>query len=74
MGTMIINILLKILSSESTKLLIGYAINKLLEHKSDGITSDVARVMIDGIAKSKANPTKEEMFTTALGEITKEIK
>lgn len=63
MGTIIIKILLKLLSSEATKTLIGIGVNKLLEHTKDGITSDVAKVMVDGIAKSKANPTTEKMFT-----------
>ena len=62
MGTIILNILLKLLTSEATKTLIAIGVNKLLEHKKDGITSDVAQVMIDGIAKSKANPTTDDMF------------
>ena len=74
MGTIILNLLLKLLTSEATKTLIAIGINKLLEKKGDGITSDVAKVMIDGIAKSKMNPTKEEMFSEALTEISKEIK
>ena len=56
MGTLLLNFLLKLLTSEATKTLIGIGVNKLLEHKTDGITSDVAQVMLDGIAKSKANP------------------
>lgn len=66
MSTLILNFLLKLLSSEATKTLIAVGINKLLEHKKDGITSDIAQVMIDGIAKSKANPTKEDVFTDAI--------
>ena len=62
MGTIILNILLKLLTSEATKTLIAIGVNKLIEHKKDGITSDVAQVMIDGIAKSKANPTTDDMF------------
>ena len=62
MGTLLLNFLLKLLTSEATKTLIGIGVNKLLEHKTDGITSDVAQVMIDGIAKSKANPTTDDMF------------
>ena len=69
MGTFILNILLKLLTSEATKTLIAIGVNKLLEKKGDGITSDVAKVMIDGIAKSKANPTKEDMFKEALNEL-----
>lgn len=66
MGTLLLNFLLKLLTSEATKTLIGVGVNKLLEHKTDGITSDVAQVMIDGIAKSKANPTTNDVFNDAL--------
>lgn len=66
MGTLLLNFLLKLLTSEATKTLIGIGVNKLLEHKTDGITSDVAQVMIDGIAKSKANPTTNDAFNDAL--------
>ena len=66
MGTLLLNFLLKLLTSEATKTLIGIGVNKLLEHKTDGITSDVAQVMIDGIAKSKANPTTSDVFNDAL--------
>lgn len=61
-----LQLLLKVLTSEAIKTLIAIGVNKLLEHKKDGITSDIAQVMIDGIAKSKANPTKEEVFTDAI--------
>jgi len=67
MGTMLLSFFLKLLTSEATKTLIGVGVNKLLEHKSDGITSDVAQVMIDGIAKSKANPTTTDVFNDAIG-------
>lgn len=66
MGTLLLNFLLKLLTSEATKTLIGVGVNKLLEHKTDGITSDVAQVMIDGIAKSKSNPTTNDVFNDAL--------
>ena len=62
MGTLLLNFLLKLLTSEATKTIIAVGVNKLLEHKTDGITADVAQVMIDGIAKSKANPTTDDMF------------
>lgn len=66
MLTFLLNLGLKLLTSEATKTLIAIGVNKLLEHKKDGITSDVAQVMIDGIAKSKANPTTEDVFNDAL--------
>lgn len=58
----ILKLILSVAGSEVTKTAIGIGINKLLEHKEDGITKDLAKVMIDGIAKSKANPTTNEMF------------
>ena len=69
MKTLLLNFLLKLLTSEATKTLIAVGVNKLLESKKDGITSDIAEVMIDGIAKSKANPTKEDVFKDALKEL-----
>lgn len=66
MGQFLLGILIKLLTSEATKTLIAFAVNKLIEHKSEGITSDLAKTMIDGIAKSKANPTKEDVFADAL--------
>lgn len=62
----VIPLLLKVISSDVTKTLIGMAINKLLAHSSDGITKDLAETMIDGIAKSKANPTTNDVFKDAL--------
>ena len=69
MKTMLLNFLLKLLTSEATKTVIAIGVNKLLEHKKDGITSDIAEVMIDGIAKSKMNPTKEDAFKEAIKEL-----
>lgn len=66
MGTMLLNLLLKLLTSEATKTVIAIGVNKLVEHTKDGVTSDVAKVMIDGIAKSKANPTTNDVFNDAL--------
>lgn len=72
MGTFLLNLGLKLLTSEATKTLIAIGVNKLLEHKNDGITSDIAQVMIDGIAKSKANPTTEDVFKDAISLVTPE--
>lgn len=66
MLTFLLNLGLKLLTSEATKTLIAIGVNKLLEHKKDGITSDIAEVMIDGIAKSKANPTTADVFKDAI--------
>jgi hypothetical protein len=52
---------LKMLSSNLTKQLIGLAIKKLLEHKSDGITKDVIEVVLDGAVASKSNNLSASM-------------
>lgn len=66
MGTLLLNLALKLLTSEAVKTLIALGINKLLEHSKDGITKDISKVMIDGISKSKANPTTEDVFKDAI--------
>lgn len=66
MLTFLLKFGLKLLTSEGVKTLIAVGVNKLLEHKTDGITSDIAQVMIDGIAKSKANPTTQDVFKDTL--------
>ena len=78
MWAKIVSIFMSVLSTKAAKTLIVKAINKLLEDKSDGITRDLAMVMIESIAKSQMNPTKEDMFSEILEalkkEDTKEIK
>ena len=66
MVTVLLQLALKLLTSNFTKTLIAVGVNKLLAHNKDGITSDIAEVMIDGIAKSKANPTTEDAFKEAI--------
>lgn len=66
MWNIVIKVLLKVATSEVAKTAIAIGVNKLIEDKKDGITSDIAKTMIDGIAKSKLNPTKEDMFKDAL--------
>ena len=65
MGTFL-SILVKVLSTDAVKTLIGLIINKLLTVSGDGITSDIAKVMIDGIVASKANPTTADVFASAV--------
>jgi hypothetical protein len=62
----LIPFLVKLISTELTKTVIAYGINKLLESKDDGITKDLAITLIDGVAKSKLNPTTEDMFKDAI--------
>lgn len=63
MKQFLLGLLVKALKSETTKELICLLVNKLVNHTEDGITKDVAKTMIDGIAKSKMNPTTDDMFT-----------
>ena len=61
-----LTMLVNFISTDLAKTLIGLAVNKLIEHQSDGVTKDVATVMIEGIAKSKANPTTIDAFQDAM--------
>ena len=62
----VLGLLVKFISTDLAKTLIGLAVNKLIEHSDDGVTKDVATVMIEGIAKSKANPTTIDAFQDAM--------
>ena len=66
MWTFIVSLILKIATSEVAKTAIAIGINKLLEDKNDGITKDIAETMIDGVARSKANPTTADVFSDAM--------
>lgn len=67
----LIKLLLKVVTSKAAEQAIGYGINKLLEHKSAGISKDLAKTMIYGIAASKLNPTTDDVFKAALDELNK---
>ena len=58
-----LSILMSILSSEMTKQLIGLGVKKLLDHSKDGITKDIASVMLDGVAQSRANNASIDLIT-----------
>ena len=62
----VLGYLVKFISTELAKTLIGLSVNKLLEATDDGITKDIATTMIDGIARSKENPTTSDVFEDAL--------
>lgn len=66
MWSIVLNLVFKVATSQVAKTAIALAINKLLDHKDDGITKDIAETMIDGIARSKANPTTEDLFADAM--------
>lgn len=62
----VLSFILKLLSTDVAKTLIGLAVNKLITSTNDGVTKDIAITMIDGIAKSQANPTTKDIFKDAL--------
>ena len=66
MGTILLNLALKLLTSEAVKTLIALGVNKLLEHSKDGITKDLTITLLDGIAKSKANPVTSDILKDAV--------
>ena len=66
MGTILLNLALKLLTSEMVKTLIALGVNKLLEHSKDGITKDLTITLLDGIAKSKSNPVTSDVLKDAV--------
>lgn len=66
MGTLLLNLALKLLTSDAVKTLIALGINKLLDHSKDGITKDLTITLLDGIAKSKANPVTSDVLKDAV--------
>lgn len=66
MGTILLNLLLKLLTGKTMEKLIAISVNKLLEHQSDGIGKELSKAMINGISQSKLNPTTPETFKEAL--------
>lgn len=70
MGTILLNLALKLLTSDAVKTLIALGVNKLLEHSKDGITSDIAKVMINGIIESKSNPTTKDVFENVIKDLS----
>ncbi len=66
MGTILLNLALKLLTGKAMESLIAIGINKLLNHQEDGIGKELSKTMINGIAKSKLNPTTTETFKEAL--------
>ena len=66
MGTIFLNLALKLLTSDAVKTLIALGVNKLLEHSKDGITKDLTITLLDGIAKSKANPVTSDVLKDAV--------
>ncbi len=71
MLTFLLNLGLKLVTSNVAKTIIAVGVNKLIEAKGDGITKDIAKVMIEGIAKSTHNPTTEDVFKDALDVLSK---
>lgn len=63
----VLSIIVRVLGTEAAKTLIAMLFNKLLKSADDGVTKDVAVIAIDAIAKSKANPTTEDVFRDAMG-------
>lgn len=66
MGTILLNLALKLLTSDAVKTLIALGVNKLLQHSKDGITKDLTITLLDGIAKSKANPVTSDVLKDAV--------
>ena len=61
------SVIVKMVTSDMAKALIAMLIKKLLDHKEDGVTKDVAEAMLDGIAQSRANGVSTDMLETIKG-------
>jgi hypothetical protein len=57
-----VSIIVKMVTSEGAKLLIALLVKKLLDHKEDGVTKELAVTLMDGIAKSRANNAPADAF------------
>lgn len=60
------DLLFKVLTSSLVESLIAKGLNWLVEHKTAGVGKELAKTAINAVAKSKANPTSEDMFKDAL--------
>lgn len=56
--------LLKLLTAELTKVVLAKGVSKLLASKKDGITKDIAEVLLDSVAISRANDIPVDVFAT----------
>ena len=63
---MILNFLIKFVTSKVAEKLIAVAISKLIKSQKSGISKDLATTMINGIAESKLNPTTDKVFEEVL--------
>ena len=57
-----ISFLLKFITSKVAERLIALAVNKVLKSSKSGISKELATTMINGVAKSKLNPTTDDLF------------
>lgn len=69
MMVFIFNLLLKAVATETAKTVIAMGVKKLLEDKKDGITRDLAVVLIDSIAMSKKNNLTKDLANNIVKEL-----
>ena len=62
MGALVLDLLLKAVTSNFVKFMIAKGINHLVSHSKDGVTKDIATTVLDGVAMSKANDVPEDAF------------
>jgi hypothetical protein len=58
----------------NSKEVIKQEVQKLIESKTDGITSDIALVMLEAITKSELNKVTSGMVSKAISTLKKEIE
>jgi hypothetical protein len=71
MGALVLDLLLKAVTSNFVKFMIAKGVNHLLTHSKDGITKDIAVTVLDGVAMSKANDVPSDAFEFVKNEYLK---
>jgi hypothetical protein len=70
----LIAILTKVLTTDESKIIIQNEVKKLIDSETDGVTSDIAYVMMDAIVKSEMNDITVGMVSKALNKLKTNIE
>ena len=62
MGSTIIALVVKVVTSDMAEALIAMLLKKLLDHQTAGVGKELATSLVDAVAKSKANDVPENAF------------
>jgi hypothetical protein len=65
----LITMLTKVLSTEESKTIIKNEVTKLIDSETDGITNDIAYVMMEAIVKSEMNEITYSLVSKAISKL-----